>query len=159
LDKVPGTLTTSHRDLFGQNVLAPATMHGSAPGDPMWLVEGGDGATIGVIQMSNVLGTPSFQELRVPVDPYTQPPSVVSQPNGSPLHVAVQDSETGNRALVYNAEYRAGHLVVSQTVGLASDSQAHARWYDLVLPVVLTQQGKVYGVALLRQGIINAPMR
>src|SRR5262249_27891088 len=53
------------------------------------------------------------------------------------------------------AEFRDGHLVVSQTVGLPSDSQAHAHWYDFVIPVVLTQQGKVYGAALLQEGTIN----
>src|SRR5260370_6890865 len=73
---VPGGLTN--------HTLAPATMHGAFPGDPMWLVEGaggnsnGDaigGAVVKVVQMTDVLSAnPTYTTTPLPVTPYPIPP-------------------------------------------------------------------------------------
>jgi hypothetical protein len=50
-----------------------------------------------------------------------------------------------NDSRVLNAEWRGNQLVAAQTVGLAGDSQAHARWYafDTSATPVLSQQGTI----------------
>jgi large repetitive protein len=132
---VPGALTNF--------TMAPATMHGAAPGGPMWLVEGagadpgGDalpGTTIRAVRMDNVLGAATFTPYSVAVTPYFNPFPAL-QPGGI---------FNTNDARILNAAWRGGRLLASQTV--AGLFAAHARWYELntagVAPA-LTQTGEI----------------
>ena len=104
--------------------MAPASMHGAVSGDPMYFVEENsfeNGSQMRVVSATDLLSSsPNFTDTVVNVDPYTAPPSAV-QPNGS-----VQTNDTR----VLNAEWRDGLLVADQNVGLATDTDAHARWYE-----------------------------
>src|SRR5262249_35268583 len=62
-----------------------------------------------------------FTDTVVPVSPYAFPPAA-QQPGGF-----IETNDTR----IPNAEFRDGLLVADQTVGLASDSDAHARWYEI----------------------------
>lgn len=132
---VPGGLT--------HFTMAPATMHGAAPGSPMWLVEGagadpgGDalpGITVRAVRMDNVLGEATFTSFPVAVTPYLNP-FLALQPGGV---------FNTNDARILNAAWRGGRLVASQTV--AGLFAAHARWYELntngAVPT-LTQSGEI----------------
>src|SRR5262249_51984683 len=132
---VPGGLTNF--------TMAPATMHGAAPGAPMWLVEGagsdpsGDalpGTTIRAVRMDNVLSSnPSFMDYSIPVGLYLNPFPAL-QPGGI---------FNTNDARILNAAWRGNRLVASQTV--AGLFTAQARWYDINVASVptLTQSGRI----------------
>ena len=119
---VPGALAN--------HTLAPATMHGSTPGGPLWLVEGAGGNTNGdaiggdvvqVVRMTNVLSDdPTYTTTPLPVTPYAVPPRA-SQPEGL-FEIVTND------ARVLNAAWDHGRLVASQTVG--TGGLAHARFYE-----------------------------
>jgi hypothetical protein len=123
--------------------MAPATMHGAAPGAPMWLVEGAGadpsgnalpGTTIRAVRMDNVLGSsPSFTAFPVAVPPYLNPFPAL-QPVGL---------FNTNDSRILNAAWRGDRLVASQTV--AGLFTAQARWYDLNVGGVptLTQSGRI----------------
>jgi Legume lectin domain/SdrD B-like domain/Bacterial pre-peptidase C-terminal domain/Bacterial Ig-like domain len=104
--------------------MAPASMHGAAPGDPMYFVEENsydNGSQMRVVSATDLLSfSPSFTDSVVNVDPYTLPPSA-NQPNGF-----IQTNDTR----ILNAEWRDGLLVADQNVGLLTDTDAHARWYE-----------------------------
>ena len=133
---VPGGLTNF--------TMAPATMHGAAPGGPLWLVEGagadpaGDalpGITIRAVRMDNVLGgNATFTYYSVPVGLYLNPFPAL-QPGGI---------FNTNDSRILNAAWRGGRLVASQTV--AGLFAAHARWYELSTAgttPTLTQSGEI----------------
>ncbi len=105
--------------------LAPATMHGAAPGTPMYFVEEnsiGNGGALRVVAGSNLLSSsPSYTDTVVSVDSYTEPPAA-TQPSGS---ISTNNSE------ILTADYRDGLLVAGQNVGLTTDSDVHARWYEV----------------------------
>src|SRR5262249_59744216 len=89
LDDVPGGV--SHA------TLAPATMHGSTAGQPMYFVEeklDSSGNPVGnalrVVTGTNLLTSPSFQFTDVSVASYTAPPSATQQ--GSTAVMATNDS-------------------------------------------------------------------
>jgi methionine-rich copper-binding protein CopC len=119
--------------------LVPATMHGSKAGDPMYFVEEntyGDGANLRVVSATNLLSSsPSFNDTVIPVAPYTEPPSA-QQPGG---YINTNDS------VILSADYRDGLLVSGQNVGLPTDSDAHARWYEFNVSgtPALAQQGTI----------------
>src|SRR5262249_1971623 len=112
------------------HTLAPATMHGAQPGDPMWLVEGAGGNSNGdaiagdvvkVVRMTNVLtANPTYTTTSLGVTPYTIPPNA-TQPGGF-FEIVTND------ARVLNAAWDHDRLVASQTVG--SGTLAHARFYE-----------------------------
>jgi PKD repeat protein len=114
--------------------LAPATMHGSAPGDPMWMVE--EATTditsrnqLRVLKFTNLLsGSPTVDQYLVNVDPYTADPISGTPPATQP---GTTDRIQTNDGRILNAEWRNSRLVASQTVGLTSDAESHARWYEL----------------------------
>jgi hypothetical protein len=138
---VPGGIT--------QATLAPATMHGSfasTPGNPqpMYFVEekldsSGNpvGNAVRVVTATNLLTTPSFQFTDVPVASYTTPPSATQK--------GTTDLITTNDSRMLNAEWRNNQLAAVQDVGVAGDSQAHARWYvfDTSSVPTLSQQGTI----------------
>ena len=65
---------------------------------------------------------PYFNIGDIGVDYYTPPPQAV-QPSGAPIYT--------NGSEILNADWHDGLLVASQTIGLPTDSDVHARWYEL----------------------------
>jgi len=130
-------------DPNGNNfTLAPASMHGAQAGDPMWYVEEagyGNGQNIRVVKETGVLnGSPDFTGFDIPVASYIEPPAASQQ--GSDNQIETND------ARILNAEWRNNQLVASQAVGLTTDAQAHARWYEFSTSGAtpsLTQQGTI----------------
>lgn len=134
------TFTATHTNRSGSSnfTMAPATMHGSVSGDPMYFVEVGK-----VVSATGLLGpNPVFNEKSVSIAS-TSPPAA-SQPGSGLIST--------NDARILNAEWRrftdgTQRLVASQTVGVSRDSQAHARWYEFnttdFANLSLTQQGTI----------------
>jgi hypothetical protein len=129
-------------DFAGNNfTLAPATMHGSQAGDPMWFVEEANyenGKNIRVVEETGVLTSPSFTSFDIGVASYTAPPDATQ--SGSSNKITTNDSR------ILNVEWRTNKLVASQAVGLSTDAQAHARWYEFSTAGAspsLTQQGTI----------------
>jgi len=114
--------------------LAPATMHGSAPGDPMWMVEEADTNVtsrnqLRVLKFTNLLSTsPVVDQYLVNVAPYTADPTSGTPPAPQP---GTSNQIQTNDGRILNAEWRSNRLLAAQTVGLSTDSESHARWYEL----------------------------
>ncbi len=129
LDANPATF--AHRVMTSPNsfasvfdfTMAVATMHESAPGDPMWFVEEktqNGGNQIRLVRMINVLSaTPTFQNFDVSVTPYGR---AIEAPQPIPFPVRTND------ARMLNAEYRDGRLVATHGVGIGG--RTLARWYE-----------------------------
>jgi hypothetical protein len=131
--------------------VTPTVMYGSQAGAPMYFVEetlnssgNPTGNSITVVTETNELTTsPSFTFTPVSVNSYTAPPSATQE--GSTTVLQTNDSR------ILNAQWRSVNgqdlLVASQNVGLSSDSQAHARWYELntanLSSSPLVQQGTI----------------
>jgi hypothetical protein len=139
LDRNSRTFAAYSSDLPG-GVYAPAaaTMHGTAPGDPMYFVQevtrfGGD--RIRVIQMTDVLSnTRAFTSYEIPVDRYQRPPNAV-HPGGT-----IQTFES----FVLNADWRDNRLVATHHVG--SGGIVRSRWYEFDTSgksPTLTQSGEI----------------
>src|SRR5262249_4638820 len=112
--------------------LTPATMHGASASDPMYLVEDTlntappghtSATTIRAFAAATSLGSLTVNS--IPVDAYQPPPAAAQKGSTSTIDT---DGHEGSR--IINAEWRNNRLVASQTIGIASDSQAHARWYE-----------------------------
>lgn len=141
LSDVPGGVTHA--------TLAPATMHGSIAStsgspQPMYFVEeklDANGNPVGnavrVVTGTNLLTSPAFQFTDVSVAGYTTPPSATQK--GTNALITTNDSR------ILNAEWRNNQLAAAQAVGIAGDSQAHARWYlfDTSSVPTLSQQGTI----------------
>jgi hypothetical protein len=130
LDKNNATLTTYRVDRpLPNSTLVPAVMHGSAPGDPMWLVEekgleqDGNYADLRVVKMTNLLSaTPTFTDYYVPMGAYTITPF----PQDTMGEVSnVLDTR------ILNVDWRNNEMVLEQNVGIESDTNVHARWYEI----------------------------
>jgi hypothetical protein len=111
--------------------LAPATMHGSAATDPMYLVEessASPGKAITVVSETNLFNfatgpTFTFKDVPLPAaSAYIAPPAATQQ--GSTNLIETNDSR------ILNAEWRNNHLVAAHAIGVSTDAQAHARWYE-----------------------------
>jgi hypothetical protein len=141
-NNVPGGITAA--------TLAPATMHGSVasvPGtpQPMYFVEekldsngNATGNAVRVVKATNLLtATPTFAFTDLAVTAYRQPPAATQLGSGALI--------TANDSRMLNAEWRNDRLVATQTVGVSTDSQAHARWYEFNTSgtPTLTQQGTI----------------
>jgi hypothetical protein len=133
-----GTLTSYRNDLndFDDR---PTVMHGSAPGDPMWLVtEHGDNLTIDLIKMTNILSTSAmFSYNNLSVTPYSTLANPLN-PNGTVITDNI-DSRI-QKAAAWN-----GTLVAAHAVGV-SGSQDVVQWYALNISggtPTLIQQGRV----------------
>jgi hypothetical protein len=119
---------------FNRFTLAPASMHGSAPGDPMWFVEdgheGGPGGDATVVKETNVFSNaPNFTFTTIPELPslgsYSAPPRAPQQGGGG---VTI---DTLDARFYFSALRNVGgttHLVAAHTVGTAG--VARVRWYD-----------------------------
>jgi hypothetical protein len=132
LDANPNTFTSY--TVYGSNAhftMAPATMHNSAPGDPMWFVEEasyGSGSQLRVLKFTNLLSnSPTVAQYLLPVASYTEPPSA-AQLGGTAMDT--------NDSRILNVEWRrfsdgSERLVAAETVGLSGDSVSHARFYEI----------------------------
>jgi hypothetical protein len=117
--------------------LAPAEMHGSQPGDPMWLVD----APLRVTKVTNLLG--SSLVFSPPTDlavaPFTvMGPPLAKDPGGATLITDVTQ--------MYKADWRNNRLVTGDDIGLSNDSDAHAQWYEISTAgsaPTLTQEGTI----------------
>jgi hypothetical protein len=122
---VPGGVTNS--------TLVPAAMHGAAATDPMYFLEetldsvgNPTGNSIRVATETNLFTTPTFTFTNVGLpaaDDYSAPPAATQKGTTNLI--------TANDSRMLNAEWRGNHLVAAQAVGVSSDAQAHARWYEL----------------------------
>src|SRR5438552_11183624 len=115
--------------------MVPAVMHGSVPGDPMWFVEekgleqAGGYADLRVVKMTNVLSaTPTFTDYYLPMDAYTLTP--FPQGTADTLSAGVAVSFALDTRIL-NVDWRNNEMVVAQNVGINSDMDTHARWYEI----------------------------
>jgi hypothetical protein len=127
--------------------LAPATMHGASPGDPMWFVEE-DGVTnsgkdVLIVKMTNPFSSsPSFSFSPVSVTPYSFLNREALQPGGS-----LNTGGIGTR-FYFSALRNVGetsHLVAAQTVADATGVN-RVHWYDVNVGGAtpsLIQQGEI----------------
>jgi hypothetical protein len=135
----PGTDYFSTDRTSNDYTLVPATMHGAAAGAPMYFAEENsyeDGANLRVVSATKLLSpSPAFTDTVIPVAAYTAPP-LANQPGGQ---IQTNDS------VILSADYRDGLLVAGQNVGLSTDSDAHARWYEFNVSgtPTLAQQGTI----------------
>ncbi len=130
----------SYRNDFNSFSVRPTVMHDSVAGDPMWLLaEHGDGQSIDVTKMTNVLSnSASFSTTSVGVLPYSQA-VIPLQKNGSQI-TSNEDSR-----IMKAAEY-GGMLVASHEVSNAAGDRDYARWYEFNVAggtPTLVQQGNV----------------
>ena len=125
--------------------LAPATMHSSNSGDPMWFVEdghtGGGGSTVTATQESDPFGAQIFTSTAFSVTSYGDAPNP-RQPGGS------LGGRTSLGTRFYFSDLRTvggvTHLVSAHTVG--ANGGAQARWYDFTISggvASLHQQGSI----------------
>ena len=118
----------------------PTAMHGSVPGDPMWLVsEHRDNQSIDVIKMTGELtSSPSFTVTNLAVTPYSAPVPPLN-PDGTAFSSPGSD--------IKQAAESNGTLVAAQTVGVSS-TQDVIQWYAINVgsgSPSLAQQGRVGG--------------
>jgi autotransporter-associated beta strand protein len=143
LDKNNATLTYYQVDRpLPNSTLVPATMHGSSTGGPMWFVEekgleqDGSYGKLRVVKMTNVLsGSPTFTDYYVSVAAYTITPFP-----GDTLGTVSTALDTR----ILNLDWRNNQMVAAQNVGISSDTNVHARWYEIATggsAPALVQQG------------------
>ena len=129
-DKNNSTLTTYQTDRpLPNSTMVPATMHGSAAGGPLWFVEekgleqNGQYLNLRVVKMTNVLSsTPTFTDYYVTVAAYTITPF----PSDTLGQVSfVLDTR------ILSVDWRNSQMVVTQNLGLSTDTNVHAGWYLL----------------------------
>jgi autotransporter-associated beta strand protein len=143
LDRNNSTLTDYQVDRpLPNSTMVPATMHGSSTGGPMWFVEekgleqNGSYADLRVVKMTNVLsGSPTFTDYYVPVAAYTITPF----PSDT-----VGTVSTALDTRILNLDWRNNQMVAAQNVGISSDTDVHARWYEIATggsAPTLVQQG------------------
>ena len=96
---------------------------------PLWLVEekgleqDGSYAYLRVVAMTNVLSaTPTFTDYYVPMAAYTITPF----PGDTQGQVT-----TALDTRILNVDWRNNQLVAAQNVGIASDMNVHAQWYEI----------------------------
>jgi hypothetical protein len=126
---------------FNNFTYAPATMHGSTTGNPMWFVEdgktGGDNNVAHVIKEVNPYSaTPTWTDYALPINSYVHPPRA-QQPGGG------QTIDTIDARFYFSA-LRNNHLVAAHTVG--AGGVARVRWYDFDLSGAtpkLNQEGEI----------------
>jgi hypothetical protein len=133
LNVVPGGFTNF--------TFAPALMHGSDPGDPLWFVEdgaqGGANTVTHVVRMGDPFSsTPVFTNTTLPVTGYAAPPRA-AQPGGSNTIDTLD-------ARFYFSALRDGQLAAAHTVG--AGGVARVRWYQFDVSgaaPTLVQEGEI----------------
>ncbi|HEV3255509.1 MAG TPA: S8 family serine peptidase, partial [Gemmataceae bacterium] len=139
LDQNSSTLTSFHVDRPGASnfTMAPASMYNAATGGPMYFVESseGGGSTVDVVKMTNVLSaTPTFTDNNVTVAPYTVAP-LATEPGGGRFNKT-------SSPRIQNVVWNNNTMVADGNVGIAADSNNHARWYEFstaAAPTLLDQ--------------------
>jgi hypothetical protein len=152
INGTPLTLGTNlfQTDVTSESELRPTVMHGSSPGDPMWMLSSSNGGvftgvanTIDVLEMNNVLSaSPTFTTTTLSVNPYYEAVSPL-QPNGQPL---TGPGFIDSRML--KAAERNGVLVASDITSNAAGNLDNASWYAINVASgtpVLQQEGIVGG--------------
>jgi hypothetical protein len=148
-----GSLTTN-TTLWDRPVpnstMVPATMHDSAAGDPMWFVEekgleqDGSYQDLRVVKMTGLLSdTPTFTDYYVPMNAYGIAPFPQDTADTLAAGTAVS-FELDTRIL--NVDWRNNQMVLAQNVGIASDINTHARWYEISMAggtPSMVQQGEI----------------
>jgi hypothetical protein len=141
LDKDPTTLTSYQVNRPDPAIftMAPATMHGSAPGGPMYFVvetTRSGGESLRVVQMTDMLtASPIFTDRDVPVPSYSSPPWAV-HPEGGTIDTF--------GSFILNADWRGNQLVATHHVG--SDAVTRVRWYEFDTEgrtPILVQSGEI----------------
>jgi len=117
----------------------PTAMHDSVAGDPMWLVtDHGDGLSIDVYKMTNVLSTSAgFARTNLAVTPYS---GTVAPKNPSGTTITTNIDARIQKAAEANNTIVAAHSVA------ASSTQDVAQWYAIDVSTgtpTLAQQGRV----------------
>jgi subtilisin family serine protease len=126
LDTNPATVASFINERPSSSfTMAPATMHGSVAGDPMWLVEesgfGGSRTDIRVVKMEDALTSSAvFTDYSVPVSVYGS--------GGLPAAPQPGGSRTTNDARILNSEWRDDRLVAAHTANIGGESKV--RWYE-----------------------------
>jgi uncharacterized repeat protein (TIGR01451 family) len=136
----PSSLHVYHNDVNDFS-LRPTTMHDAVAGGPMWLVtEHGDGQSIDVIKMTNVLSSSAtFTYTNLAVTPYSAV-NYPLNPNGSVI------TNNIDSRIMKAAEWN-NTIVASQSVGVSS-TEDDAQWYAINVgsgTPALAQQGRVSG--------------
>src|SRR5207248_9927918 len=145
LDRNSATLPDYQVDRpLPNSTVVPATMHGSSAGGPMWLVEekgmeqDGSYTSLRVVKMTNLLSSsPTFTDYYVAVAPYTITPFP-----GDTLGAVSTALDTR----ILGLDWRGNQMVAAQDVGIASDTNVHARWYEIATGGTapsLVQQGTI----------------
>jgi hypothetical protein len=170
IDANNATLTGNHVDRAGAaSTLAPAAMHNSRPGDPLWFVQEDatasgmpTGTSLRLVRMDGVLtATPTFTDYVLPVSAYSFNADTSTPPasqKGSTATIATNDtrilSVAWRRFTDAFGAVTGERLIAAQGVGTtaAGASVARARWYDFrtdssapsgsALPA-LTQSGQI----------------
>ena len=127
VDNNASTITSFISERPGSSfTMAAATMHGSAPGAPMWFVEengfGGTKTSIRAVKMDNVLtASPTYTDYLIPVSTYVSGASPAApQPGGS---------RRTNDARILNSEWRDNRLVATHSANVGGETKV--RWYEL----------------------------
>jgi hypothetical protein len=151
--KNDGTSTGNHQVAGGIThfTFGPASMHGSLPGDPMWLTEtpgasgNSSGNTVRVVRMDDPYSaTPTFTYTTLNVNAYFGT-SNAHQPGG----LISGNANLGTR--MYFSDFRnvggVTHLVAAHTVADTSGGFNRVHWYDFDLTnpatPTLIQQGEI----------------
>jgi hypothetical protein len=141
-----GTALTEGTNAFQKDFsgfsLRPTVMHDSRAGDPMWFVEeGGNGASLNVVKMTNVLSSSaSFTTTNLAVNPYYQAVPEL-QPNGTAI-------TTNTDSRIMKAAMQNGMIVAAHQVSDAAGNLDEIQWYVINTrsgTPTLQQQGDVSG--------------
>lgn len=143
LDADPATFTHYITERpYTSFTMAAATMHGSAPGDPMWFVEesgwGGERTDVRVVRMDNpASATPTYTDYLVPVNAYSSGNMPYAAQPGDVLIML-------NDARMLNAEWCEDRLVATHNVNMGGEIAV--RWYEFDVSTAmptLAQEGEI----------------
>jgi hypothetical protein len=139
-------LHSFHNDDSNDFSLRPAVMHDSIANDPEWFVaDNGDGSTIDVVKMSNVLSnSATFTTTVLSVTPFTE----ISPPTGDPRQPNGSATTTNIDSRIMKAAEAGGMLVASQAVTTGTSDRDLAQWYEINVSSgtpVMFQEGDVTG--------------
>ncbi|HEY1374015.1 MAG TPA: hypothetical protein VGH50_16200, partial [Candidatus Binatia bacterium] len=138
LDQDAGTAPVVHHvDFNSPNfTLVAARMHGSGPGDPMWLVEESpSGNNIRVVKLSGLTSTPTISSTDIPVSSYGSLANAPQKGGGFKM-------DTGDTSIL-QVEARGNRLVATHTVGIGGVAKARFYEFDISGTPSLTQQGTI----------------
>jgi hypothetical protein len=135
-----GSVTVNQFDESGFS-WRPVTMHNSSPGGPMWFVtEHGDGQSIDLERIDNILTSPSLHTFNMGVNSYNS----INDPLNPDGSVITTPPDIDTR--IYKAAESNNLIVACQAVGVGTNED-DARWYEFGVgnpnSPSLVQQGNV----------------